>query len=341
MLVEGMTYDERYTELVEDYHEISPWIQKQKKQEKRRLEKRRFVGSSVLKLERTSKQGNTWSVWIRIDMKHKAREYTTLFTKMQSRYGVHFFSVKRAEGITGVMEIKPHVIKRIRERFKGEVEDNAEDLVHTLFKPNECVVCAKANDRTIFRDFEAMHDTSKYETLVACFSLGSFVVSLQRNDYFLIRTFMDYNMMLGSRNREIFSFVSNVYVRRNPELFSTNKFKAAGFYLSNMDSFYRVKFPPAIIFFPFAPRFTERPKDISQDDWRIIRQAMLVQYMFGTSVKDAVTISEELMTSGGYVNTRIEKILENYGYMYVRRADGKTVFSAHVYSGNGLDRAMD
>ena len=339
MIVESMTYEERFLELEADFEELLPTILKRKKQERKRLEKRRFVGSTILKIEETSTRRNTYSVWIHIDMKFKDKEYMTVVTRMESRYGVHFFMVKKVFGAVGVMEVTPHVIKRIRERFRGEVEDDPESLVHTLFKDEECVVCAKANDKSIFHDFIAMHDVNRYETLVACFSLGSLIISVQTDSYFLVRTFMDYKMMLGSRNREIFSLTSNIYIRKNPKLFSMNKFKASGFYLKNMDSFYRLKFPPSIIIFPFAPRYSDRPRGISYDDWKLIETATLIQYLFGTNVKDSIEIVREIRDnkSPNGVNKNIEKILERYGFVFIKRADGKLAYMGRFGGTAGID----
>lgn len=340
MIIESMTHEERFLELESDFEALLPVILKRKKQEKKRLEKRRFVGKTVLKFEETSPRKNVYSVWIRIDMKHTDKEYMTVVTRMQSHRGTHFFMVKKIFGAIGVMEVTPHVIKRIRERFRGEVEDDPECLVHTLFKDGECVVCAKANDRSIFNDFVAMHDVDRYETLVACFSLGSLIISVQTDSYFLIRTFMDYKMMLGSRNREIFSLTSNIYIRRNPSLFSMNKFKASGFYLKNMDSFYRLKFPPSIIIFPFAPRYTDRPKGISTEDWKLIEAASIIQYMFGTSMKDSVELAQEIKSSHGKFTKTMQNILEKYDYVFIRRADGEVEYYGRYGGTAGMDSKL-
>lgn len=328
MLVEAFTYKEREAELSKDFYEIHAKMADERRKIRKKSKTRQTPGDKTSKFSFTASSGNVWTAWIRTNLFKPEREYVTMFTKMNSRYGLHYFSVRKFNGRLYFLEIRPHVIKRIRERCVKEVPQDVEELIHTLFLRDELVITARANRDKDENDRE--RGLRLYDTVISCFHLGCLVISMQSNGYMLARTFMDYEMMYRSRNREVFSLISNLYVERNRKLFDVGKVKSSIFYIKNKDNFYRMKNYPCIIMFPFSQRIIDKPKWMSFDSYVLMDAAFSVKKEYDIPLQDALEVVAEMKITGKEWTKRIERIFEKNGYVFDKNANGKPISMAKI-----------
>lgn len=328
MLIESFTYPEREAELRKDYFEIHSKMAEEKRKIKKKAEKRRTPGDKLGRFSWTSSSGNVWTVWIRTNLFKPEREYVTMFTKMNSRYGVHYFSVVKFYNKLYYLEIRPHVIKRIRERCTKDVPEDTEELIHTLFLQDEMVITTRANRDKDEDDKE--RGLMLYDTVISCFHLGCLVISMQSSGYMLARTFMDYEMMYRSRNREIFSLISNLYVERNRKLFDVGKVKSSIFYIKNKENFYKMEYFPCIILFPFSHRVVDKPKWMNMDEYLLMEIVMSIRRRYGIPLMDALTIAMKVKATGKTWSKEIERIFDKNGYVFDKGVNGEPIFMAKI-----------